>query len=144
MSDETVRATDLVGTWRLETWVAAADDGSFAEPFGPAPLGYLMYTSDGHMITTVSTPDRAGTGGDLLSGTADASTFAAYAGTFHVDDSDIIHGVEMSLSPDWIGTEQRRHVDLSDDGQTLTLSTDPMRAGGREMSHRLTWHRVKA
>jgi hypothetical protein len=142
-----LRTTDLVGTWRLATWVGAADDGSIKEPFGSAPLGYVMYTVDGHMITTISQPDRAATGGDVPSGatepsSAAASTFMAYSGPFRVDGDDVVHTLELSLLPDWIGTDQRRHVDLSDDGQTLILSTDPMVAGNQHLSHRLTWHRV--
>ena len=47
-------AHDLVGTWRLRSWRSEADDGSVAEPMGAAPLGYVVYTPDGRMITTIS------------------------------------------------------------------------------------------
>ena len=149
MSGAGLTAADLVGTWRLRSWVAAAADGSTIEPFGPTPLGYVVYTDDGHMITTISEPDRDADDAGLPSGSAAAaslvtSTFAAYSGAFQVNGDDVIHSVEMSLLPDWIGTEQRRHIELSDDGRTLTLSTDPMVAGELRFVHSLSWHRIDA
>ena len=48
----------------------------------------------------------------------------------------------MSLDPAWVGTQQRRHVELSDDGRTLILSTDPLLVVGRRGRHRLTWERA--
>ena len=80
------------------------------------------------MLTTISGVDRAPIGGDLLSG-PDAgrleafASFVAYSGTFRVEGTSVVHTVEMSLFPDWVGSEQRRSVELSADGQRLTLST---------------------
>ncbi len=48
----------------------------------------------------------------------------------------------MSLYPNWVGTRQVRHVRLSDDGQTLVLSTDPLTLDGRRSVQRLTWSRA--
>lgn len=77
---------DLVGTWRLLSWHALGEDGSTREPFGAEPLGYVVYTADGRMITTISRGDRTPIGGDLLSGPEagrlDAfASFIAYSGT---------------------------------------------------------------
>jgi len=69
-------------------------------------------------------------------------TFLAYAGSYHLDGSDVIHDVAISLYPNWVGGSQLRHAALSEDGRTLTLSTDPIAAGGRPSVQRLIWGRV--
>ena len=143
----TLSREDLVGTWRLLSWRSVAEDGSAREPFGPAPLGYVVYTADGRMLTTISQPDRPAIGGDLLSGPEagrlDAfASFIAYAGTFEVEGDDVVHRVEMSLFPDWVGSGQRRTVELSADSRTLTLSSPRLRASGRADRQVLIWERL--
>lgn len=139
----------LTGDWRLRSWVAQGDDGSVALPFGEAPEGILVYSPDGTMITTIAPAGRTRiASADPLRGGPDAErqrtaeTFIAYGGRFEYDGSDVIHLVEMSLYPNWVGTRQLRHVRLSDAGDTLELSTDPFTLGGRRSIQRLTWVRV--
>jgi hypothetical protein len=110
-------------------------------------MGYVVYTPDGRMITTISVRNREPIGGDLLAAPtaarADAfGTFIAYSGAFRVDGDEVIHLVEMSLYPDWIGTEQRRHVELDGARSRLTLSPGHLRAAGRDVRHRLDWERL--
>jgi hypothetical protein len=142
-----ITAADLIGSWLLRRWVLTLDDDAEEEPFGQEPQGLVVYTPDGRMITTIGHRDRPAAGKDLSSGDdaarlAAVRTFIAYSGTFEVDSDDVVHAVEMSLDPAWIGTLQRRHVELSDDGRTLILSTDPLLVVGRRGRHRLTWERV--
>lgn len=142
-----LRPDQLVGTWRLIGWEALGDEGEVSRPFGDGPLGYVVYTRDGRMITTISRAGRAPIGGDLLAGPAGPraeafGSFMAYSGTFRVEGHDVVHHVEMSLFPDWVGTEQRRHVELDVDGTALVLSTDPMPTSGRMVRHRLRWERL--
>lgn len=141
-------AADLVGTWRLRTWTATGDDG-VEHPMGEAPEGVLVYTADGTMITTIGRAGRAPIdGGDMLAGPDDQrlaafTSFIAYSGAFRVDGGDVVHDVTMSLFPNWIGTQQRRHVALSDEGRTMELSTDPFVLRGRLSVQRLRWDRVE-
>jgi len=142
-------AGDLVGTWRLRSWESREEDGSMLRPFGEEPVGYVVYTADGRMITTISKTGRAAIGGDVLGGPAEAraaafASFISYSGTFRVEGNDVIHSVEISLFPDWVGGEQRRHVQLSEDRNRLTLSTDPMPSAGRVSRHHLSWDRIEA
>jgi len=140
-------ATDLIGTWRLVRWASEGEDG-IEYPMGEAPEGILVYTPDGTMITTIGRPGRAPIdGGDMLAGPVDQrlsamTTFVAYAGTFRVEDGDVVHEVTMSLFPNWIGTTQRRHTALSPDRRTLELSADPFVLRGRMSTQRLAWERV--
>jgi hypothetical protein len=145
MNEETLA---LVGSWRLASWVAVGEDGSSEQPMGPDPDGLLIYSAEGLMITTIGRAGRPRVAGDdPVSGPADerlaaAETFIAYSGTFVVDGGEVAHSVDMSLFPNWVGTQQRRHVTLSADGDTLTLSTDRMMMRGRRAIQRLTWRRI--
>jgi hypothetical protein len=144
-----LRATDLIGTWALRTWESVDEEGAIVLPFGPDPIGYVVYTADGHMITAISESGRIPIGGDPFAGPSEGrlaafASFIAYAGTFRVEGEDVIHSVEMSLLPDWVGGEQLRHVKLSPNRSRLTLSTEPLTTAGRIGRHRLTWERVEA
>lgn len=138
---------DLVGTWRLLTWISEGEDG-VVHPMGEIPEGVLVYTADGTMITTFGRTGRPPIdGGDMLAGPVDQrldamTTFIAYSGTFRVEGGDVVHDVTVSLFPNWVGTTQRRHVALSADGRELTLSSDPFLLRGRLSTQRLTWERV--
>jgi lipocalin-like protein len=149
VSDPTLTASDLIGTWLLRRWRLMLEDGSVEEPFGHEPQGVAVWTTDGRMVTTIGHRDRPAAGADLSTGDdaarlAAVRTFIAYSGTFAIEGDDVVHTVEMSLDPAWIGTRQRRHVELSDDGETLILSTDPLLVVGRRGRHRLDWERVRA
>lgn len=138
---------ELVGTWRLVSWISAGDDG-VQTPMGEDAEGVVVYTSDGTMITTIgraARPPIDGTdmhGGPVEQRLEAQATFIAYSGTFRIDGGDVVHDVTMSLYPNWVGTSQRRHVNLSEDGNELTLSSDPFAVRGRVGRHVLTWRRV--
>jgi hypothetical protein len=67
-----------------------------------------------------------------------ARSFFAYAGTWHLDDEVVVHDVTHALDPGFVGTQQRRRVDL--DGDLLVLSADEP-IGDALRHHRLTWRR---
>ena len=52
----------------------------------------------------------------------------------------MIHVVETSLFPNWVGSEQRREIAW--EGDRLILSTPPIPTGGAPTVHRLVWERV--
>ena len=150
MHDRSLDRSQVVGTWRLRTWDSVFEDGSVGYVMGDTPVvGVIVYTADGTMITTISAADRPPIDGDdPLSGPDDQrlqamATFIAYSGTYRLEGSDVIHDVAISLHPNWVGGSQRRHATLSEDGQTLTLSTDRMLVGGRPSIQRLIWERVR-
>lgn len=140
----------LTGDWRLRDWSSVADDG-VTQPIGPTPMGILVYSSHGTMITTIAPAGRPRLSSeDPLRGGPDderrrsAETFISYSGSYAYDGADVVHTVEMSLYPNWVGTRQVRHVQLLDGGNTLELSTDPLILDGRRAVQRLTWLRAGA
>jgi Lipocalin-like domain len=142
-----VHARDaLVGAWRLVSWENQAADGQVTHPMGTDPIGYVLYTADGRFSITISRRDRAGfAAGDLLSGTTEEKAramegFVAYAGHYTFDGDRVIHHVELSLFPNWLGSDQERWVELA--GDRLTLSASPLLLAGKQQIPRLVWERV--
>lgn len=138
---------DIEGSWRLRSWRISYDDGRPAtEPFGNAPEGLLIYSTDGWMSATVS---RAGrplfpAGGSPRAAdegrVADAyRSYFHYAGPWRIEDDCVIHSVRHSLNPNFVGTEQVRRMRL--EGSELILEGVDT-AGDTGRRHVLVWQRV--
>jgi hypothetical protein len=138
----------LVGSWRLQHWVAVGDDGSEMLPMGAAPDGLLVYSHDGTMIGIMGPGDRPRFASDDVTGGTDEeraaafATFIAYGGPYEIEGDTVSHHVETSLFPNWIGSVQRRRWEMSDDGRHVTLTSPPLTLGGAVRIQRLTWERV--
>jgi Lipocalin-like domain len=136
----------LVGAWRLVSWENRAADGQVTYPMGADALGYLTYTADGRFSVLISRAGRAGfAAGDLLSGTTQEQAravqgFVAYAGRYSFHGDRVIHHVELSLFPNWVGGDQERWVELA--GERLILSASPLLLAGKQQVPRLVWERV--
>ena len=83
----------LIGAWKLVSYVATPTDGSPPlYPMGENPMGIILYTADGYMSAQLTSADRRGfVSGDWYRGTdeeyrAEATTYLAYSGPFHVDE----------------------------------------------------------
>jgi hypothetical protein len=142
-----VHAADaLVGAWRLVSWQNQAADGQVTYPMGTDAMGYLLYGADGRFSVTISRKGRARfAASDLLSGTAEEKDralegFVAYAGRYTFHGDRVIHHVELSLFPNWVGSDQERWVELA--GDRLTLSASPLLLAGTQQVPRLVWERV--
>lgn len=141
----------LIGAWKLVSYVEIPVDGSDpVEPLGHEPHGIIMYTPDGYMSAQLSTADRPNfASGDWFAGTqeeyvAEASSYIAYSGPFHVDEDkrSLTHSMFVSLYPNWTGQTQPRRVEL--DGDTLKLgTTSPIQSGGKTVDSYLTWRRAE-
>jgi hypothetical protein len=106
----------------------------------------VLYTGDGRFSVTISRADRARfAAGDLLAGTTEEKarameSFVAYAGRYSFHGDRVIHHVELSLFPNWVGTDQERGVELA--GDRLTLSASPLLLAGKQQVPSLVWERV--
>ena len=102
----------VIGSWALLSWENLGADGQVSHPMGLDAVGYLIYSVDGRFSVTISRADRAkSAGGDLLGGTLEekaraAEGFVAYAGRYTFHGDPVVHHVELSLFPNWVGTDQ--------------------------------------
>jgi Lipocalin-like domain len=64
----------------------------------------------------------------------------AYAGRYTFHGDRVVHHVELSLFPNWVGSDQERSVELA--GDRLTLSAGPLLLAGTKQVPRLVWKRV--
>jgi hypothetical protein len=140
----------LIGAWKLVSYVEQPVDGSAPfYPFGETPQGIIMYTPDGFMSAQLCPPDRQPfASGDWFTGTpeeyeAEASSYIAYTGPFHVDEEQqaLTHSMFTSLFPNWIGQTQPRVVKI--EGESLFLSTaSPIQSQGKTVNSYLEWKRA--
>ncbi len=139
--------SSVVGTWRLELWETRSADGDVGHPLGRDAVGYLTYTPDGYVFVAMM---RAGRPpyetSDLLGGTTAeraeaAAGYVTYCGRYEIQDGRVIHRIELSLFPNWVGLDQVRFAEL--DGDTLTITTAPIAIGGTT-TNRLVWRRARA
>ena len=142
---------DLVGTWRLVDWTVTVGERS-RRPWRGKAIGLLTYTEDGRMWAALMATDRPDVPTKTLSAAppkiraAAASGFVTYAGSYSVDGDDVVHHVEVSLLPNWVGTDERRHIGWveTDNGTDLELTTPPTDTdGGRVAIQRLQWTRLQ-
>ncbi|KAF2230527.1 hypothetical protein EV356DRAFT_340901 [Viridothelium virens] len=122
----------LVGTWRLESFVAIGAPGSSLEPwypYGKSPSGFLVYTNDGYMSTNIVEPGQADFDWVSESHWAEsAKRYTGYSGPFYITEKDgkediIKHFSEVSSLPAWIGTTQERTWEFEEGGRILILSS---------------------
>lgn len=135
----------LVGTWRLVSCVHRFDDGERWFPFGRKPRGRLVYTPDGFMMVMLMASARAAaSSGQVFETTgreraAAAAGFLAYSGKCELGADRVLHRVDLSLFPNWVGSAQLRSYKLS--GDRVTFSTRRFRARGRYQTASLKWRR---
>ena len=137
----------LIGTWKLISWEnRSVVDGKVSYPFGKDAVGYIMYTQDGYMSVAMMRPNRLKfAAGDLLSSSPEekahaAETYMTYCGQYEFHGDTVIHHVDLSLFPNWVGVEQERLVEVR--GDRLTLSTRPILLGGMQRTAHLIWERA--
>jgi hypothetical protein len=118
----------LIGTWRLISFEDRTDEkdpnSEWTYPYGKNPKGYVVYDETGHVtIQMMRTPPPAkfASGDDNKPTPEEAKAayegYVAYFGTYTIDEAShsVIHHVEGSLSPSYIGTDQKRPFQLSGD-----------------------------
>ena len=137
----------LIGTWRLISWETRSVDGQkISYPLGKDAVGYIMYNEDGYMFVAIMRPNRVRfAAGDLLGGSTEektqaVDTYVSYCGRYEFNGGTVIHHVDLSLFPNWVGVEQERLVELR--GNQLILSTRSILLGGIQRTAHLLWERV--
>jgi Lipocalin-like domain len=139
-------ADRFAGAWRLLSLEARTSTGDVSYPYGKDAAGYLLYAPERYMSVSVMQAGRASFASpdDLRAPAAEKvaafDTYSAYAGRYEVRGQKVVHHVEISLFPNWIGTEQERTFAFS--GDRLTLTAPPMHIGGVEQNLVAIWQRL--
>lgn len=141
-----MKNSEFIGTWKLVSYEVRRADGHVTYPWGNSPQGRLIYTGDGYVSVAMMGSDRkAFASTEIKHGTeeekvAAVDSYISYSGTYEVKGSKVIHHVEISLFPNWVGKEQVRNFAF--DGRRLMLSTDPAKGDEKRKTGHLIWERV--
>jgi Lipocalin-like domain len=152
MNDKAGIASKFIGTWRLASVEARRPNGEVAPTparYGTKTVGYLMYDNTGHVAVQIMRPDRPKFAvNDIDKGTPEEvkaawEGYSAYFGTYEIYEAEgfVVHHVEGSSFPNYVGSEQKRFYELS--GDTLVLKPPQRQVGNEQLNMRITWQRVK-
>ncbi|MGV6808104.1 MAG: lipocalin-like domain-containing protein [bacterium] len=136
----------LVGTWKLISCEFVNEGGDITLPYGDDAVAYIMYTDDGYMSFSLMTANRADIpAGDIFGATRDekcaaVDSYSSYSGRYELLEDRVIHHVDISLIPNWVGSSQVRFFEF--DGDLLKLTTPPMVLDNKERVGRLVWRRA--
>jgi len=137
-------AQGLVGAWRLVSVETRDEKGELVRR--GERTGYLLYSPDGYMSVAFMKEGRpVFKSGDIRGGSVEEKIaaingYVSYAGRYTVQDDTVVHHIEVSLFPNWVGVSQERTFTF--EGSRLTLSTPLMLVGGKQLSTHLVWERA--
>lgn len=138
---------EFIGSWRLVSSEVRDSDGHVSYPYGQDAVGYIMYAADGYMSAQIMKANRSNfANGGILTGSKEehamaSESYLAYCGKYEIQVNKVIHYIEASLFPNWVGTIQERFFEFK--GDRLVLSTPPLVSGGKQGTAHLIWERVK-
>lgn len=142
--------SNFAGTWKLVSWESKSTDGQIIHPFGENPIGYITYSESGYMSATIMKTHRPNIEvslADLMNArkiflkpwllvTAGkyvkamirylqaSANYVSYSGKYEIQAETVIHDVDVSLIPDWIGIKLERKFQFI--GDRLVLVTPPV------------------
>jgi hypothetical protein len=135
---------EFIGTWELSSIETRDETGDLVKR--GKRKGYLIYSPEGYMSVSFMKEDRPRfksddiRGGTIEEKIAAINGYISYAGKYTVHDETMIHHIEISLFPNWVGETQERMYHL--EGNRLTLSTPLMLVGGKRLSTHIVWEKV--
>lgn len=138
---------ELSGTWKLITFIGKDSEENVHYPFGENPTGYITFTTDKYMFTTITSSNRSMFGSTDRLGASDTKKIKAfdshisYCSEYSTEENRVLLKVLASSVPDWIGTVQQRY--FSFEGDNLILETKPRSIGGRRLRMKVTWEKCR-
>ena len=139
---------EIIGTWKLVSWVYKNEKGEEVHYFGKNSTGLLMYDDNGYMNAQLMKEKRPAFASDSINGGTPEETYGAfhtylaYFGKYYEQNpGEMVHIVEGSLFPNWVGHREVRYGRI--EGDQLILSTPPIYAQGTEIVFYITWKRVQ-
>jgi hypothetical protein len=137
----------IIGTWKLVSWVYHNETGEAVHYFGEHATGILMYDKRGFMNAQLMKAGRSTFKSDSIVGgtsveTHDAfNSYLAYFGRYYENNpGEVVHIVEGSLFPNWMGNKEVRYGKIEDD--LLILNTPPIPVNDQNIVFYITWRRM--
>jgi hypothetical protein len=108
----------IVGTWQLKAFsITSLETKETTRPAGENPVGYIQYSPGGYMIVFLQSRDPMRPTHSPFTDEerveAHRSIVEAYAGRYTVEGNKVIHHIEASWRPEWIGTQQTRFFEIN-------------------------------
>jgi hypothetical protein len=130
-------ADEFIGAWTLVSYERRTAAGGLEYPMGAHPVGRIAYDPLGRMSAQLMRADRPrfeNSPGSAEEKIAAFDGYVAYYGTYTVNPANhtVVHHVEASLNPNWVGTDLTRSYEFS--GSQLILRTSELR---------LVWERAR-
>jgi hypothetical protein len=113
-------ADDLVGVWKLESFSLQVLGEQPTEIFGKHPIGYLILTVEGRMMTIITRADRK-PAATMDERAALLDSMVSYTGRYRVEHDRIIIRPDVAWNEIYIGSEQTRYYTLN--GNKLSIRT---------------------
>ena len=138
----------LIGTWNLVEWDCTLDGVYHNHPFGDDAQGRLMYSAEKTMMAILMRAQRTSfETASLSQGTTEENVaaidgYVSYSGTYRIEADRVIHGVQFSLLPNWIGTDSVRQMAWTGDGQLILTTLPQSTRSGKVVVNRLRWEKV--
>jgi hypothetical protein len=139
----------FVGEWTLVEMSLRDGDEAIEYPNGRDAKGRLIYTEGGLITAQIGNPDRKRcVDPDYRNPTESELSelypqYISYFGRYEVIEERgvVVHDIEMSLFPNWIGTKVKRYYSFSGNNDTLELKATPIRHNGKLAEPLLRWKR---
>jgi Lipocalin-like domain len=111
-------AGSIVGTWRLAMTRAHDDAGErMHAPYGPVPMGVVMFSADGRMVAVLCDARP-----QLPDGEGDRE-YSSYCGNYTFDGTTLVTRVDAAADRSRLGGDQVRRVRF--DGDLMVLMPPP-------------------
>jgi Lipocalin-like domain len=121
-------AGSIVGTWRLAMTRAHDDAGNpMHAPYGPVPMGVLMFSADGRMVAVLCDARPQ------LPAEEEDREYSSYCGNYTFDGTTLVTRVDAASDRSRLGGDQVRRVRFEGDRLVLMPSPRPWRG---VMQHR--------
>ena len=136
-------AKQLVGSWKLTSWVIQVIGGETSEPFGPGPVGRAVFTPNGYVAFMIVGAHRKPASNNDESA-ALLKSLLAYSGKFTIEGDKFTTKVDISGNELLTGQDQVRFFKL--EGDRLSLRTAEQISAvfpGKKVVGTLTWERER-
>lgn len=140
---------EILGAWKITECESRFLDGQIGEhPVGASARGLILYSPDGYMSLEIMAEKRVPfSAQDPFAASEEEHLQAyrshlSYSGTYEVKDDRIIHHIELSSYPNFIGKDIERFVRC--EGDCLYQTTEPFFMHGQSQIIHLVLKRALA